>query len=91
MLVGPTPKTGKFSRGQTYEFCDGAFQLYQDGAFVASFVKVDNMKNAAHARTQKGATGTIRPCMCCRDNFYSDHIGVRLCKPCKNSDGECLK
>lgn len=28
-------------------------------------------------------TGTLRPCMCCRDPFLSEGIHNRLCAPCK--------
>lgn len=30
---------------------------------------------------------TRRPCMCCGDYFPSEHIGHRLCEPCKRRDG----
>ena len=79
---------GYLRRGHTYKKVDGVFELYCKGEFIARFARYGNMKRAASARLIKGATGRIRPCMCCNDNFYSDHIGVRLCTLCKAGNSE---
>lgn len=32
---------------------------------------------------RKGATGTMRSCMCCREIFFSEGKHHRLCTPCR--------